>query len=67
MPIDRIWDSIKETAQRMGRRAKPLGSEESERIVETICLREGARTVPREALEYLARELLRLAEEGRGP
>jgi hypothetical protein len=65
LTIERIWQGIKESAKQNGRRKRSITMPEAERIVESICQKEAALTLPREALEYLARELVRLSDEGR--
>ena len=64
MAVDRIWLRIKETASRNGTRRGPLTRADAERMVERIVADERI-SVPRDALEYFARELLRLAEDTR--
>lgn len=61
MAVDRIWLRIKETARRTARRKSPLSPTDAERIVEGIVAEERI-SVPRDAVEYFARELLRLTE-----
>ena len=63
MAIDRIWLRIKEAAQGTARRKRPLTLEDSERIVEGIVAEERL-MLPRDAVEYFARELMRLSEDG---
>jgi hypothetical protein len=66
MAIERIWQGVKDSAKRTQKRKRRLSAEEAERIVESICLKETAVALPREALEYLARELVRLSDDARG-
>ena len=64
MAVDRIWLRIKEAARRNGRRKRPLSRADAERVIEGIVAEERI-AVPRDAVEYFARELLRLAENAR--
>jgi hypothetical protein len=61
MAVDRIWLRIKEEARRNGRSRRPLRRADAERIIEGIVAEEQI-AVPRDVVEYFARELLRLAE-----
>lgn len=63
MELEQIWQSIKETARRQARNKHGLSREEAERIVELICVSEGRLSLPRDAVEYYARELMRLTGE----
>jgi hypothetical protein len=63
MEVDRIWQNVKETALRQARNKHRLSREESERIVESICITEGRLSLPRDAIEYFARELVRLTDD----
>jgi hypothetical protein len=63
MELERIWESIKETARRHARNKHRLSREEAERVVESICVTEGRLSLPRDAVEYYARELMRLTGE----
>ncbi len=65
MAIERIWQNVKAAAKGTARRRTALTAAESHRIVESICSHEGVPMLPRDALEYLARELVRLSEEAR--
>lgn len=61
MAVDRIWLRIKEEARRNGARRRSLSRGDAERIIERIVAEERI-AVPRDAVEFFARELLRLAE-----
>jgi hypothetical protein len=64
MAVDRIWLRIKEAARRNGRRKRPLSHSDAERIIEEIVAEERI-ALPRDAVEYFGRELLRLAEDAK--
>ena len=67
MAIDQLWLTIKETARQRARRKDRLSLDESTRIVESICMTEGRLSLPRDAIDYFARELVRLTQEQQQP
>jgi hypothetical protein len=63
MAVDRVWLGIKKAANLNARRRHRLTRSESERIVRDLCSAEAKISLPRDAIEYFARELMRLTEE----
>jgi hypothetical protein len=63
MPIDRVWALVKETSQRYGACGRRLSQAEAERVVRAICANDRMPELPQEAIDYFARELVRLTRE----
>jgi hypothetical protein len=64
MLTERVWQRIKDTAQRNADERRRLSRPESEQIVNHIVLSVDG-PFPQAAVEFYARELIRLTEEAR--
>lgn len=62
MPTERVWERIKNTAQRNAAKRLHLSCEDSEKVVSRI-VRSEDRPFPQAAVEFYARELIRLTGE----
>jgi hypothetical protein len=64
MLTERIWQRIKDTARRDAAKRSSLSPPEAEEVVNGIILSEDG-PFPKLAIEFYARELIRLTEEAR--
>ena len=63
--ISRVWNRMKTSAQRHARVSNILSVREAKLEVAKLCQSEKTVQPPDDALEYLARELVRLTTESR--
>lgn len=63
--INRVWNRMKTAAQRHARVSNILSVREAKLEVAKLCQSEKTVQPPDDALEYLARELVRLTTESR--
>jgi hypothetical protein len=63
--IERVWARMKETAVKSAHRKAVINMRESRITVLKLCRRESAIAPPRDALHFLAKELVRLTREAR--
>jgi len=63
--INRVWNRIKGSAERHARKSGVPSIREAKLEVAKLCQSEKTEQPPDDALEYLARELVRLTLEGR--
>lgn len=61
--MERVWTRMKKTAVRSARRKVTINMRDSRNMVLQICRQEKAVTPPRDALQFLAKELMRLTLE----
>ena len=66
MLTDRIWQRIKETAKRNAAKCRRLSRQESESDVRRMISSEDG-PFPQAAVEFYARELIRLTDEALAP
>ena len=66
-PMERVWKRMKVMAARFARYGTLVSMRESQDAVLKLCRQEGAQIPPREALQFLAKELVRLTVEARSP
>jgi hypothetical protein len=64
MLVERVWQRIKDTARRNAANRLQLSLEDSEKVVNRIIRSEDG-PFPQPAVEFYARELIRLTEEAR--
>lgn len=64
-PMERVWRRMKIMASRFARYRTLVSLRESKDAVLKLCRQEKAQIPPREALRFLAKELLRLTVEAR--
>lgn len=66
-PMERVWKRMKVLAVKFARYGTPVSMRESQDAVLKLCRQEKAQVPPREALQFLAKELVRLTLEARLP
>jgi len=66
-PIERVWKRMKVMAAKFARYRTVVSMRESQDAVLKLCRQEKAQIPPREALRFLAKELVRLTVEARSP
>lgn len=64
-PIERVWTRMKATANKLADRKTQITIRESRDAVLKFCRQEKANSPPRDALQFLAKELVRLTREAR--
>ena len=62
--MERVWTRMKVSANKSADRKTLIGMRESRSAVLKLCRQEKANTPPRDALQYLAKELVRLTLRG---
>ncbi len=65
--MERVWTRMKVSAAKSADRKTPVNMRETRNTVLKLCRQEKATTPPRDALEFLAKELLRLTLEAQSP
>jgi hypothetical protein len=65
--MERVWTRMKVSANKSADRKTLIGMRESRSAVLKLCRQEKANTPPRDALQYLAKELVRLTLEAQFP
>jgi hypothetical protein len=66
-PMERVWKRMKVKAAKFARHGTPVSLRESQDAVLELCRQEKVQVPPREAVQFLAEELLRLTVEARSP
>jgi hypothetical protein len=61
--IERVWTRMKVTAAKSAHRKIVINMRESRNTVLKLCRQEKAITPPRDAVQFLAKELVRLTRE----
>jgi hypothetical protein len=61
--IERVWTRMKTSAAKAAVHKTAIGMRESRNTVLKLCRQEKAETPPRDALQFLAKELMRLRRE----
>lgn len=64
-PMERVWARMKARASKFARYGDLLSMRESRDTVLKLCRQEKAQIPPRDALQFLAKELVRLTAEAR--
>jgi hypothetical protein len=65
--MERVWARMKASAAKSARHKILINMRESQNAVLKFCRQEKAATPPRDALQFLAKELLRLTLEAQFP
>jgi hypothetical protein len=65
--MERVWKRMKVMAAKSARYRTVVSMRESQDAVLKLCRQEKAQIPPREALQFLAKELVRLTVEARSP
>lgn len=66
-PMERVWKRMNVMAAKFARGGVLINLPESQDAVLKLCRQEKAQTPPREALHFLAKELVRLTAEAQVP
>jgi hypothetical protein len=66
-PMERVWTRMKARATKFAHHKDLVSMRESQDMVLKLCRQEKAQIPPRDALQFLARELVRLTAEARLP
>jgi hypothetical protein len=61
--MERVWSRMKISAIKSAQRKTVISMQESRNMVLKLCRQEKATTPPRDALQFLAKELVRLTLE----
>lgn len=64
-PMERVWKRMNVMAAKFARYGTAVSMRESQDAVLKLCRQEKAEIPPREALQFLAKELVRLTAEAR--
>jgi hypothetical protein len=65
--MERVWTRMKVSANRFGDKKTLISMPESRIVVLKLCRQEKANAPPRDALQFLAKELVRLTVEAQFP
>jgi len=65
--MERVWARIKASANKFADQKTLISMRESQSVVLKLCRQEKASTPPQDALQYLAKELVRLTLEAQFP
>ena len=65
--MERVWTRMKVSAVKSASRKTVINMQESRNTVLKLCRQEKTKTPPREALQFLAKELVRLTLEAQFP
>lgn len=65
--MERVWARIKVIANKSARQKTLISMRESRSVVLRLCRQEKAETPPRDAVHFLAKELVRLSLEAQFP
>jgi hypothetical protein len=65
--MERVWTRIKVVAKKSAGQKTLISMRESQNVVLRLCRQEKAGTPPRDALHFLAKELVRLTLEAQVP
>lgn len=65
--MERVWKRMNDMAAKFARYGTVCSMRESREAVLKLCRQERAQIPPREALQFLAKELVRLTVEARSP
>ena len=66
-PMERVWTRMKVNAAKSADHKTSISMRESRNVVLKLCRQEKAQTPPRDALQFLAKELVRLTLEAQFP
>jgi hypothetical protein len=66
-PMERVWTRMKVSAAKFAGHKTLISMRESRSTVLKLCRQEKAKTPPRDALQFLAKELVRLTVEAEFP
>lgn len=66
-PMERVWTRMKISAVKSADHKTVINMRESQETVLKLCRQEKAETPPRDALQFLAKELVRLTREAQVP
>jgi hypothetical protein len=66
-PMERVWTRMKVSARQFADHKMLVSMRESRNTVLKLCRQEKAKTPPRDALQFLAKELVRLTLEAQFP
>lgn len=66
-PMERVWKRMNVIANKSAGRKTLISMRESRSVVLRLCRQEKAEAPPRDALHFLAKELVRLALEAQFP
>lgn len=66
-PMERVWTRMKVSAAKSAASKTVISMQESRNTVLKLCRQEKTETPPRDALQFLAEELVRLSLEAQSP